>query len=114
MIMETIIAIVAAFGIANILGKGSIFQRQRDWLEFHSDTFYKLITCPMCIGFWIGLGLGIAYGPFPWWNPLNGAFYSATTWIIHCAVQFLGAGYDPSRTINIVTTDPITIREEKP
>jgi hypothetical protein len=111
--METLIAIIAAFGIVNILSKGSIFQSLRDWSEFHTETIHKLITCPMCLGFWLGLFLGIAYGPFPWWNPLNGAFYSATTWIIHCIVQFFGGGYDPARTINIVTTEPIKIQEEK-
>ena len=111
--MDIIFAILAGFGIVNILGKGSIFQRLRDWLELNTDILYKLISCPMCLGFWVGLALGGLYGPFPWWNPLNGAFYSAATWIIHCAVQFLGAGYDPARTINIVTSEPIKIKEEK-
>ncbi len=112
--MELFFAVIAAFGIANILGKGSIFDKLRSWLESHIELLYKLITCPMCLGFWLGIGLGMVYGPFPWWNPLNGAFYSATTWSIHCFIQFLGGGYDPSRTINIVAVDPITIREEKP
>lgn len=111
--MEILFIILAAFGIANILGKGSIFEKLRTWLECHAKFFYEMVTCPMCLGFWIGLALGGVYGPFPWWNPLNGAFYSATTWAIHCFIQFLGAGYDPSRTINIVTTDPIHIKEDK-
>lgn len=108
---EILIAIIACFGLVNIIGRGSIFTRLRDFIELHSDFFYKLISCPMCLGFWVGLGMGVLYGPLPWWNPLNGAFYSATTWIIHCIIQWLGAGYDPARTINLVTTDPIKIKE---
>jgi hypothetical protein len=111
--MEIIFAVISAFGIVNILGKGSIFNNFREYLEENTKFFHTLITCPMCLGFWVGIVLGLFYGPFPWWNPLNGAFYSATTWIIHCVVQYFGAGYDPSRTINIVTTEPIHIKEDK-
>ena len=111
--LELLTIVLACFGIVNILGKGSIFTKLRDWLEMHNDILHRLITCPMCLGFWVGIVLGIFYGPFVWWNPLNGAFFSATTWIIHCIIQWLGAGYDPARTINIVTTEPIQIKEIK-
>lgn len=111
--MGTIAAIIATFGIVNILGKGSIFDWLRDGLQYRAPFLYKLVTCPMCLGFWVGLIVGGFYGPFIWWNILNGAFYSATSWAIYCFVQFLGAGYDPARTINIVTTEPIKITEEK-
>jgi len=65
----------------------------------------------MCFGFWAGALVGYFYGPFNAINIIfNGALYSGTTWIISCLVQYLGNGFDPARTINMVTSDPIEIK----
>jgi hypothetical protein len=110
--LHIILTIICVYGICNILSNGSIFNSFREYLKDKSEFLHTLITCPMCLGFWVGIGLGLFYGPFAWWNPLNGPFYSATTWMIHCIIQFFGAGYDPSRTINVIISEPIKIQDE--
>jgi hypothetical protein len=111
--MQLLIAILLAYGITNIVTQGSIFYSFREWFIKKSQqngklskiyaSFYKLLNCPMCFGFWAGILVGIFMGPFPAYNIIfNGAIYSGTTWIIFCLTQFLGQGYDPSRTINVV------------
>lgn len=101
-----IVAIIAAYGIVNIVTQGAIFDPLKEWLNSFDGIMVKklvyLLNCPMCFGFWVGILLGCLYGPFEWWNViLNGAFYSATCWLLHCVSCFLGSGQDPERDINI-------------
>jgi hypothetical protein len=116
--MNLILAILVCYGITNIVTQGSIFYSFREWFATQTakggklskvyGSVYKLINCPMCFGFWVGLGVGMLLGPFPWWNVIfNGALYSGTTWLIHCLAQFLGQGYDPARTVNVVFQNEI-------
>lgn len=108
--MLTLYCILAVFGICLIAAQGSIFETFRNYLKEKFSIGYRLITCPMCLGFWVGLITGFFYGPFEYWNILfNGSFYSATTWLLYNIVVFLGNGYDPSRVINILTPDYIKI-----
>lgn len=113
--LEILLVIIAAYGITNIVTQGTIFdpikERVRNFI-FGKKLFY-LLNCHMCFGFWVGLSLGVFYGPFESWNVLlNGAFYSATCWIIHCVTAFLGSGQDPERDININFPYGITINKE--
>jgi hypothetical protein len=123
--MELLLGILLSYGITNIVTQGSIFYSTREWFgsRIHKSKicsfFYKLLNCPMCFGFWAGALAGIFLGPFIWWNILfNGALYSGTTWIIFCLTQFLGQGYDPSRTLNVVFQNPLEQKdinkEDKP
>lgn len=112
--MELLIGILLAYGITNIVTQSSLFYPLRKWFEcnIHENKIYmflyKLITCPMCFGFWAGALTGIFLGPFPWWNIIfNGAMYSGTTWLVFCLAQFLGSGNDPNRTINLVFQNPL-------
>jgi len=118
--MDFALSILLVYGITNIVVQSSLFEPLRSWVSKKVDDnmfwlyFYRLITCMMCFGFWVGAFVGYFFGPFVWWNVIfNGAIFSGTTWIIHCLVQFLGNGYDPSRTINIVTSDPLLLKEVK-
>jgi hypothetical protein len=110
--MNFLIAILVAYGITNIVTQGSIFYSFREWFATQMvkngklskvyGSIYKLLNCPMCFGFWVGAVIGCFMGPFSGWNIIfNGALYSGTTWILFCLTQFLGQGYDPSRTLNI-------------
>lgn len=110
--MTLLIAILVAYGVTNIVTQGSIFYSFREWfgtsmvssnrLKWLYGKIYKLLNCPMCFGFWVGILVGAFLGPFPAWNIIfNGSLYSGTTWLIFCLAQFLGQGYDPSRTINV-------------
>jgi len=116
---------LVCFGICLILIDGSIFQGFRDWLSekevnaskstkwFHSKI-NQLFNCYMCLGFQVGMILGIFSGPFDHWNLLyNGAFYSALTWIIHCVVQYLGNGNDPTKSLIIQFPDVMKVQEVK-
>lgn len=112
-----IFAILLAYGLANIIVQGSIFdglktklmivagKTKYSLIKWLLTKFLQLINCPKCIGFQIGWFIGLYYGPFsdPFISILfNGAFYSGTTWIIWTLVQYLGNGYDPARTINVI------------
>jgi hypothetical protein len=122
--IEIITLPLVCFGIVLILIEGSIFQGYRDWLVTldanAKNKFFKWITlklnqlfnCYMCLGFQCGWIIGFFSGPFDYWNVLyNGAFYAATTWIIHAIVQFLGNGNDPNRSI--IVQFPESIKVEK-
>ena len=43
--------------MTQILVYGSIFKNQRIWIKQKSDWFGKLVKCPMCMGFWVGVFL---------------------------------------------------------
>lgn len=115
--MEIVLAILLVYGITNIVVYSSLFEPLRNYISTKVDThkamlyLYRLITCMMCFGFWVGAFVGYFYGPFHPFNIIfNGAIYSGTTWILHCIVMFLGNGYDPARTINMGSSEPITIK----
>tara|TARA_Y100001963_G_C6783213_1_gene451113 strand:- start:3026 stop:3322 length:297 start_codon:yes stop_codon:yes gene_type:complete len=40
--------------MTQILVYGSIFRQHREWIKEKSDWFGKLVSCPMCTGFWVG------------------------------------------------------------
>ena len=49
---------IATYGLCYMLMYGSIFNKPRNWLMRKSRWFRKLITCPLCLGFWCG---GVMY-----------------------------------------------------
>lgn len=108
-IATVIFVAIAIFGISNICVQGSILNSFREWLKNKSIFLFNLIKCPMCLSFWFGLLIGSFYGPFEWYNPLNGFFYSATSWILWCLCQYLGNGYDASRVFNVLIPEEIKI-----
>jgi hypothetical protein len=122
--MNLLIAILLAYGLTNIVVQGTIFYPFKEWLskkiangKWYSKScgwFLKLINCPMCFGFWAGALAGFFCGPFPFWNILfNGCIYSGTTWLIYCLSQFLGQGYDPSRTFNVMFQNKLEMTQTK-
>ena len=46
---------LATYGLCYILMYGSIFNRPRNFLMRKFRWFQRLITCPLCTGFWCGL-----------------------------------------------------------
>lgn len=118
--MEVIISILITWGIVNICVQGSIFDPLKNILQTINFTWLlKLMNCPMCLGFWVGAIIGIWFGPVSsgYFYHIgdaffNGCFYSGTTWLVWCFVNFLGNGYDPARTIQI-QSDDLTINVKK-
>jgi hypothetical protein len=58
--MELLLFILAGFGVTTIITKGDIFEPLRNWLDNGEESIYDnffgiLITCPLCVGFWVGV-----------------------------------------------------------
>ena len=98
---------LAVYGLCYMLMYGSIFNRPRNFLMRKFRWFQRLITCPLCTGFWCGL----AFSPFhlvplqstkaDWWGPLTMIFpfacYSAIMcYVLHLCTEILLAKAYPS------------------
>ena len=59
--METLIWILAAYGMSQIIVFGSIFQNLRDWLIRNSTFFGDLVQCMMCTSTWVGFFFSLAF-----------------------------------------------------
>ncbi len=66
---------LATYGLCYILMYGSLLNRPRNFLMRRFGWFRRLITCPLCTGFWCGL---VTYnwhiGPMPKANGLSDLF----------------------------------------
>ena len=49
--MSLIYFVLAAYGLTQILVYGSIFNKVRPTTGWFGDLF----SCPMCVGFWVGV-----------------------------------------------------------
>ncbi len=55
--MDLIYFILISYGITQIIVYGEIFDPLRQFLKNKSEWFGKLVSCPMCTGFWVGVFL---------------------------------------------------------
>ena len=55
--MELLYFILISHGMTQIIVYGEIFESFRKWIDKNSKWFGKLVTCPMCAGFWVGVFL---------------------------------------------------------
>jgi len=95
------------YGLTNIVVFGMIFENFREFFykwgvsqnifNFVGSFIYKIITCPMCFGFYSGLFFSITtFSPiliylhmpsyYSWF--LDGVFSSGLIWIINSVVEF--------------------------
>ena len=115
--MNILILILLAFGITKIVNSGSIFDQFKLYLKNKNrkitNILLSIMNCPLCFGFWVGSLIGAIYGPFIWWNILfNGSFYSGCVWLLSCLSQYLGNGYDPTRSLIINIDGPIELKKD--
>ena len=102
--METLIWILTAYGMTNILVYGSIFEKQRYWIKKYSTVFGDLISCMMCASTWVGFFLSIVF-----FSPTNtitfipythiffdGMLASGSVWAINALVEWLEENRPPS------------------
>ena len=91
--------ILLAYGWTNIMVFGSsIIQTHREFWQRTSPNFFgKLLSCPMCLGTWVGFVLSYIFQYFGWETPmtnigvgilpiavfLDGVFTSGAVWFIH-------------------------------
>lgn len=102
--MDLVIYVLICWGLTNVITKGKIFEPIRNFffdtpkLHFLSDLF----NCPMCLGFWIGIGLSLLlYSPTAHYLSIipiisavaDGFISSGTCWIIYCLLHKTGC-YD--------------------
>ena len=66
--METLFILLSFFSVAYIIRQASFLDKPRDWLLSKSVLFYKLISCPFCLGFHTGYLTYIAYNSFSVWS----------------------------------------------
>ena len=59
--METLIWILAVYGMSQILVFGSIFENLRNWLIRKSEFFGDLIQCMMCTSTWVGAFFSLTF-----------------------------------------------------
>lgn len=95
--IELLIFICICWGLTNIISKGKIFEPMRDFLELIPGFSFlaNLINCPMCLGFWIGLGVSYyIYSPTQHFLAFDSYFYvadgcvaSGIIWVVYCMLE---------------------------
>jgi hypothetical protein len=118
-LVSLVVFLLSCYGGANGIVFSRLLQPLRLWIEFSERTYdpdgnftggkprtsflpkflAKLINCPLCVGFWLGViySLGI-YSPcantmwYPWsFNPIalvfDGFLGSAAAWIMHLLLR---------------------------
>lgn len=50
-----LIYIILAYSHTNIITQSEIFKPIRDWADKNSHFLSSLFSCPMCMGFWVGV-----------------------------------------------------------
>jgi hypothetical protein len=87
------------YGATLILSGSLILKGLRTWIAARSYWLGKLIHCPMCVGFWVGL---LSWFLLPELCPIQNHFWvlaalangfsgSAVCWVIHVVLTKLGA-----------------------
>lgn len=98
---------IAIYGLCYILMYGSLFNKPRNFLMRKFRWFQRLITCPLCTGFWCGLAFYPAHleplqtSKISWWSEwtmlMPFACYSAIMcYILHLYTEILLAKAYPS------------------
>ena len=94
--MNTLIWILAAYGMSQILVFGGIFDSPREWIKKHSTFFGDLISCMMCTSTWVGFFFSLTfYSPtesmtfIPYTSIFfDGMLASGSVWAINAMVEW--------------------------
>ena len=101
--METLIWILAAYGMSQILVFGSIFDNQRAWIIKKSTFFGDLIQCMMCTPTWVGFFFSLTFfsptesmAMIPYSNIFfDGMLASGSVWAINAMVEWFEENKPP-------------------
>ena len=84
---------LACYGGANGIVYSKLLERPRNWISSKSGLLEKLLSCPLCVGFWLGILFSLAgFGPFEYYTLAqhgvvmllaDGFVGSASAWILH-------------------------------
>jgi len=84
--MNILLTILGLTGITIIITSGAILDHFRAWVASRSAFLGKLIDCPMCSGFWVGLIYGLCTAPYS--AILFGGLISLSSWTIYTIVDY--------------------------
>jgi hypothetical protein len=73
-------------GITIIITSSVIFEDIRERISNSSQVFGKLINCPMCTGFWVGLFFGFISDMAP--PILIGGLVSLLSWSVYTVIDY--------------------------
>lgn len=73
--MNTVLLLLAGFGLTNIIVNGTILNSIRDWLFKKSNFLKSLLICSLCVGFWSGVYISLVASIVTFGSPL---FYFLT------------------------------------
>jgi len=101
--METLIWILAAYGMSQILVFGSIFDTIREWITKKSTFFGDLLSCMMCTSTWVGFFFSLTfYSPtvtmviIPYSNTFfDGMLASGSVWAINAIIEWFEENRPP-------------------
>jgi len=88
--MTLIEAILGYCGITILISAASIFEDLRTSIKNKSEFFGELISCPMCLGFWVGMFFGFVGMEFP--PVVLGGIVSLMSWILYNLGDALNSG----------------------
>ena len=94
--METLIWILAAYGMSQIMVFGSIFDKLRERIIKNSEFFGDLIQCMMCTSTWVGFFFSLTFfSPtvslvtIPYTNIFfDGMLASGSVWAINAIIEW--------------------------
>jgi len=82
--LDLLLFCLVVFGAANIITISKIGARWRDYAQKLNDKLGELFRCPMCMGFWVGLLLGLFWISPTGFFLLDGVLGSAASWLLYC------------------------------
>ena len=101
--METLIWILTAYGMSQILVFGSIFEKPRNWITKKSTFFGDLLACMMCTSTWVGFFFSLTfYSPtlsmctFEYTNIFfDGMLASGSVWGLNAIIEWFEENKPP-------------------
>jgi hypothetical protein len=63
--MDTMLVLFSMVGLTIIMSSGQIFEKTREWISGKSKFIGELVSCPMCLGFWVGMISAMFFGINP-------------------------------------------------
>jgi len=82
--MNLLIWILVSFGITISITHGKIFNKFRRKTAELNTTLGELVTCPMCLGFWIGIVMNLTWKSITGSVLLDGFLSLSTCFILYC------------------------------
>lgn len=53
--LRDLLVVLGLAGFALMVSRGAIFLPLHDWADRRGETLALLLSCPLCLGFWVGL-----------------------------------------------------------